>query len=363
MRKLATIVLFCTLPIPVLSVAEAAPCEYTGKNHRVLSKKLRRIGFTLCKEHFPKGTLAHEAVERGLADLNKVQNSTVRFYIAGYDDHKLYKDAVKKDKTFRLDIVKAPEGKGGFAGRCISRSGKKGIHEFDVVFNKRVRWNFGFPKAWKKKYKRPFLTTVMLHEICHGLGFAHSHKLTKDISIMGAGTGKWMGQLGFGIKPWDHGHIRYHYGDSKTKGKADLVLSNYETIKTGKGAPLELTTGLSSTEIKRGEQLTVSWTRFNTGFATKKPYKMKIVLAAKGQKLKQGAVLKEWTQTAIVAESSTVSETMIVKVPKAIRPGNYRVIVVIDSREAIKEQRKDNNYLVIHKTLFVTAKKRRMASK
>lgn len=363
MRKLATIVAFCTLLTLLFSKAEAAPCAFTGKKHRVLSKKLRRIGFTLCKDHFPKGSAAHKAVERGLADLNSIQGSTLSFYIAGYDEHKLYRDAVKKDQTFRMDICKAPQGKGGFAGRCISRATKKGINEFDVVFNKRVRWNFSVPKSWKEKYKKPFFTTVMLHEVGHGLGFAHSHKLTKDISIMGAGTGKWMGQLGFGIKAWDHGHIRFHYGQKDSKGKADLVLSNYETIKTGKGAPLRLTAGLSKTEAKHGDEVTVSWTRFNTGFATSKAYKMKIVLAAKGQALKDGMVVKEWTQSDIVAASSTVGESTQIKVSKAVKPGRYRVLVLIDSSQCIDEQKEDNNFIIIHKALFVTPKKRRLASK
>jgi hypothetical protein len=359
-RKLATLALICTFAIFVSAEAHATPCSYTKKPHRILSKKLRKIGFTLCDLHFAKGSAAHKAVERGLEDLNAVQESGLTFYIKGYDGHKEYADAIRKDGHIRMDIVKAPKGKGGFAGRCLTRAGKKGIGEFDVVFNKKKRWNFGEPKAFKTKYKGGFFTSVMLHEVCHGLGFAHSHKLTKDISIMGAGTGKWMGQLGFGIKPWDHGHIRFHYGSKNASIKPDLVLSNYETIKEAKGAPLRLTTGLSVTQVKAGERLIVDWTRFNTGAAIKKAYKMRIVLTRNPNQSKQGLVVKEWTQKSPVADSSTAAESIEIKIPATCKPGTYHVVVRVDVDGALKEQKDGNNHLFIHKKLEVRSKKRRM---
>ena len=74
----------------------------------------------------------------------------------------------------------------------------------------------------------------------------------------------------------------------------DLVLSNYETVPTAtRKAPLELSTGLSAQEIKAGAALTVHWTRFNTGYSTNKPYKMRVVLSTDARLSEDDLVIKE----------------------------------------------------------------------
>ena len=67
----------CALAAP--GCLGAKECAYTGAKHKVLRPGLREIPFTLCEEHFALGSLAREAVDYVLAELNAVAGSSLRW--------------------------------------------------------------------------------------------------------------------------------------------------------------------------------------------------------------------------------------------------------------------------------------------
>ena len=349
--------------LPLLSgtalLASPQKCAHTGRAHRTLAPRVRNVAFTLCREHFAPGSKSLAAVQAVLKELNSVQESTLVFSIAGHADHREYHDALKRDGVFRLDVVKPEATRSGdarFAGRTLTRTGRGGIVEFDIVFNRRTRWNFGTPRSWAMKESPGSFRNVLLHEIGHGLGFSHCHKETPDLSVMGGRCGKWIGMRHAGLKAWDHGHIRHHYGRSSNTGKPDLILGNYRTRKNANGGwKTALNDGPTPSTVIRGESVTLSWTLFNTGpLATRDPYRMRVLLSRKAaSETETGILVAEWTEETPVPPSSTRFLSRPIQIPSNIEPGTWHIVITIDSENQVSERIEENNTLVLHRPLQV----------
>jgi hypothetical protein len=338
--------------------AGAAPCDHVGRPHKVLAPKLKRIAFTICERHFPKGSAEEAAIQYCVDHLNAVQDSTLRFSIAGHAPHREYHDTLKRDGVFRIDVVK-PEatrsGDSSFAGRTARSTGGT-IREFDIALNKRSRWNYGQPTSWAMKSgSGGFLRSILLHEIGHGLGFPHCAKTTEDLSIMGGKCGKWVGMKEIGLKPHDREHMRFHYGTVTRTGKADLALGNYKTerAKVDKGLwKCQLTTPPAK-QVAAGQTLTIEWTRFNLGSKGAKQVSMRAVLSRDNKLSSDDLVLERWCSGAAPA-GSTITSTRRLTVPRRAGEGRYNILLVVDAKKTIKESREDNNLLPIHQKVTVT---------
>lgn len=344
--------------------AQALDCAYTGRRHKVIAPDVRDIEFTLCREHFSPGSDAMAAVEYVVEELNAVQGSRLKFSILGHDDHREYHDVLKRDGKIRLDVVKPEATKSGdaaFAGRTMTRSGRGGIREFDIVFNRRSRFNFGPPVSWAMKAPRGSFRSILFHEIGHGLGFSHSHQETECLSVMGGKCGKWIGNKRAGLKAWDHGHIHFHYAARSSAGKPDLVLSNYRTNKTPKGSwRTGLNQALSQETVAPGEELTIAWTRFNTGPALiRGGYRVRIYLSrdeTPGDA--QDHLVHEWVAEDEVVAASTAYLTTTLTLGSDVPAGSYYVGIVIDAGGDVEEALEDNNSLVLHQRLQVAGRQR-----
>ena len=354
--------LACLVAATVFSASPAVAdrCQYEGQSHRVLDPSAYNIGFTLCEDHFAKGTGALSDMEAVIAKLNDVQGSKLHFRVKGFVPHREYHDLLKRDGTFSFDFVKAEPTRSGdasFAGRTITRATGGKIAEFDIALNKHVRWRHGDATEWDLKAKGGYLQTILLHEIGHGLGFPHNQKATSELTIMGAKTGKWVGDRKAGLKPHDHGHIRFHYGDGNV-GKPDLVLSNYHTEENKQSGQhkCKLNEAMSTDSTHAGASIQVGWTLFNTGSAPASAgFKTTIVLSKTNGPATNAHVLGTFTQESAVAASSSSYQSLTVQLPKDIAPGTYIVGLIVDACNVVAEHHEDNNALPLPQRLTIEA--------
>jgi len=336
----------------------SSSCGYTGHSHPVLAGSFHSIGLTLCSTHFPAGSAERAAVQMAVDHMNAVSNCSLHFYIAGTEAHTDYDGTFEDDGVNKLDFVDPADcgcSDTSFDGRTITYGNSSGdINEFDLGFDEDENWNFGPPSSWALSDGTTYFRTVLLHEIGHGLGFDHSASVTPDLSIMGGKTGKWVGMKKVGLKAYDYGHIRYHYGDSEDNKLADLVLSNYRTEDDSGTYACALNEGLSDTDVWAGQTIEMTWTRMNLGDrAAHNDYYTKVYLSTREDGGTSFGTLKTWIHTGDVAAHSTLYASTNITIPSSTPAGTYYVVIDIDYTDTIHERREDNNLLVIHEPLTV----------
>lgn len=352
MPRAPSIALTTSLLVVLAAPAQAAPCAYTGKPHPVLRPDLRRVGITLCREHFAEGSPQHGAVLAALDEYGRVEESGLSFFVAGFDEHRDYREALAQDGVNRIDIV-APQatrsGDASFSGRTRWHSGRRGIVELDVVLNRRTRWRWGAPRAWSGD-RGASARNVLLHELGHGIGFQHGCGPEGELSVMGAKCGKWIGDRVAGLKAWDHGHVRFHYGTGRGDGRPDLVLGNFRARASGRG--VELGGVLLEGAASPGQDVPFSWTLFNTGAAPVTSCSVHVLLSRDPRPSKDDVPVATLTREDVRASSTAFLEGAL-RVPDDLRPGAWFVVLVVDPEGGVAEACETNNALALPNRLHV----------
>jgi len=261
------------------------------------------------------------------------------------------------DGRNRLDITEPGCTRGGdcsFSGRTRTHKDRSGaIVEFDVVFNERVRWSFLEPATWDGSDRRTSFKNVMLHEVGHGIGFPHSAGATPDLSIMGSLMGKWLGAMRTGLKAFDHGHVRHHYGAPGANPPPDLVLSNYRTRAKGSQHACVLHAKPEPALAVPGGMVTVGFTEMNLGGAAAGArYEIGLYLSRDpridARDLKIASLPGQLKDAA-----TTRYRSVTVALPHDLAPGIYCLGVIADAGGDLDEAREDNNVLLVPSPIAV----------
>ncbi|MBM4372217.1 MAG: hypothetical protein FJ098_11215, partial [Deltaproteobacteria bacterium] len=243
-----------------------------------------------------------------------------------------------------------------YSGRAYKSPNTGDIEEFDITFEPDAEsWNFGDPEFWEIGVDTCF-QEILLHEIGHGLGFKHTGGDYDVLSIMGHKTGKFVGDRLVGFKPWDMGHLRYHYPDGTTPGP-DLVYSNYTTfVNDNGGFGVELIE--SDTASRFGDdglrEADFFWTRMNLGATASTGSFSSAVFLSEDEVLDEGDRLVDvWSVHGGVAEHSEGFFTRTVSFSDQVAGGTYYVLLDIDAVNDVAETDETNNVMPLPERLYL----------